>query len=108
MARAVFFNRPGELRDRSCEDQQGRASGLTLLTAAIALWNAVYLDRVVAGSRARGEEVPGEYIAHLSPLEREHITLMGVYRWDLDGPPAAVGAGGFRPLRGLPPRPTLV
>jgi TnpA family transposase len=34
LARAVFFNRLGELRDRSHEDQQGRASELALLTAA--------------------------------------------------------------------------
>jgi len=101
LARAVFFNRLGELRDRSYEDQQGWASGLALLTAAIGLWNAVYLERVVAALRARGEEVPEEYLAHLSPLEWEHVTLTGVYRWDLDGPSAAAGAGGFRPLRGL-------
>ena len=36
LARAVFFNRLGELRDRFYENQHGRASGLTLLTAAIA------------------------------------------------------------------------
>jgi hypothetical protein len=97
LARAVFFNRLGELRDRSYEDQQGRASGLALLTAAIGLWNAVYLGRVVAELRMRGEEVPDEYLAHLSPLEWEHITLTGVYRWDLDDP-VAVGADGLRPL----------
>ncbi len=98
LARAVFFNRLGELRDRSYEDQQGRASGLTLLTAAIGLWNTVYLERAVAALRARGEEVPEEYLRHLSPLEWEHITLTGVYRWDLDGR-VAVGADGFRLLR---------
>ncbi|AHY48154.1 Tn3 transposase DDE domain (plasmid) [Rubrobacter radiotolerans] len=100
LARAVFFNRLGELRDRSYEDQQGRASGLTLLTAAIGIWNAVYLERVVAKLRARGEEVSEQYLRHLSPLEWEHITLTGVYRWDLGGP-GAIAADGFRPLRGL-------
>ena len=79
LARAVFFNRLGDLRDRSYEDQQGRASGPTLLTAAIGLWNAVYLERAVAEVRARGENIPNEYLAHLSPLEWEHITLTGVY-----------------------------
>ncbi|MDP9411718.1 MAG: Tn3 family transposase [Actinomycetota bacterium] len=99
LARAVFFNRLGELRDRSYEDQQGRASGLALLCAAIALWNAVYLERAVAALRAQGEEVPGEYLRHLSPLEWEHVTLTGVYRWDLED--GAVTADGFRALRGL-------
>lgn len=98
LARAVFFNRLGELRDRSYEDQQARASGLTLLCSAIGLWNAVYLEKVVAGLRSRGEEVPEEYLRHLSPLEWEHVTLTGVYRWNLkEGP---VSAGGFHALRG--------
>lgn len=44
---------------------------------------------------------PEEYLAHLSPLEWEHVTLTGVYRWDLGGPQAAIGADGLRPLRGL-------
>jgi TnpA family transposase len=100
LARAVFFNRLGELRDRSYEDQQGRASGLTLLTAAIGLWNAVYLERVVAELRARGQEVPEEYLRHLSPLEWEHITLTGVYRWNLGKNEAS---GELRPLQKLSP-----
>ncbi|MFL6010002.1 MAG: hypothetical protein ACJ73Z_10215 [Rubrobacteraceae bacterium] len=33
----LLFNRLGELRARSYEEQQGCASGLTLLTAAIGL-----------------------------------------------------------------------
>ncbi|MCW8191857.1 Tn3 family transposase, partial [Verminephrobacter eiseniae] len=39
LARAVFFNRLGEIRDRSFEQQRYRASGLNLVTAAIVLWN---------------------------------------------------------------------
>jgi hypothetical protein len=59
----------------------------------------VYLERAVAALRAQGEEVPGEYLRHLSPLEWEHVTLTGVYRWDLED--GAVTADGFRALRGL-------
>ena len=51
LARAVFFNRPGEIRDRSFEQQRHRASGLNLVTAAIVLWNTVYLERVVRAVR---------------------------------------------------------
>jgi TnpA family transposase len=43
LAKAVFFNRLGEIRDRSFENQQYRASGLNPVVAAIALWNTVYL-----------------------------------------------------------------
>jgi TnpA family transposase len=39
LARAVFLNRLGEIRDRSFENQRYRASGLNLVVAAIILWN---------------------------------------------------------------------
>ena len=47
LVRAVFFNRLGEIRDRSFEQQRYRASGLNLVTAAIVLWNTVYLEMAV-------------------------------------------------------------
>jgi TnpA family transposase len=47
LARAVFFNRLGEMRDRSFENQRYRASGLNLVVAAIILWNTVYLERAI-------------------------------------------------------------
>ena len=51
LARAVFFNRLGEIRDRSFEQQRYRASGLNLVTAAIVLWNTVYLERAANALR---------------------------------------------------------
>jgi Tn3 transposase DDE domain len=45
LATAVCFNRLGEIRDYGFEHQRYRASGLNLVTAAIVLWNTVYLDR---------------------------------------------------------------
>ena len=51
LARAVFFNRQGDLRDRSFENQRYRASGLNLIVAAIILWNTVYLERAIAALR---------------------------------------------------------
>src|SRR5208283_5018048 len=47
LRRAVFFHRQGEIRDRTFENQSFRASGLSLITAAIVHWNTVYLDRAV-------------------------------------------------------------
>jgi TnpA family transposase len=46
LARAVFFNRLGELRDRTFENQRYRASGLNLVVAAIILWNVFALSFV--------------------------------------------------------------
>jgi TnpA family transposase len=78
LARAVFFNRLGELRDRSYDNQRHRASGLNLLTAAITLWNTVYLDHAV---KTTGHPDNEELLQHLSPLGWEQINLTGDYTW---------------------------
>ena len=58
LARAVFLCRLGEIRDRNFEQQRYRASGLTLVTAAIALWNTVYIERAVQTSTRNGSPRP--------------------------------------------------
>ena len=98
LARAVFFNRLGELRDRTYENQRYRASRLNLVVAAIVLWNTVYLERTVAALRDRGQAIPDELLAHLSPLGWEHINLTGDYIWQQN---KLVEQGKFRPLRTL-------
>ena len=95
LARAIFFNRLGELRDRTFENQRHRASGLTLVTAAVTMWNTVYLDRAVQHLRSTGVDVPNELLAHVAPLGWEHIGLTGDYLWsEVDKPRER-----FRPLR---------
>ncbi|MGB5865838.1 MAG: Tn3 family transposase, partial [Sulfitobacter sp.] len=98
LARAVFFNQLGEIRDRSFEQQRYRASGLNLVTAAIVLWNTVYLERVTGHLRERGEVTDEALLAFLSPLGWEHINLTGDYVWS---PAAGPKAGEFRTLRDL-------
>ena len=96
LARAVFFNRLGEMRDRGCENQRHRASGLNLVTAAIALWNTVYLERAIQALKAHGETVDDNLLKHLSPLSWEHINLTGDYVWRQN---KRVEKGTFRSLR---------
>jgi TnpA family transposase len=96
LARAVFFYRLGEIRDRSFEQQQYRASGLTLVTAAIALWNTVYLERATNALRVNGQAFDPALRQHLSPLGWEHINLTGDYLWRNT---KKIGKGKFRPLR---------
>ncbi|SDB71600.1 Tn3 family transposase [Belnapia rosea] len=95
LRRAVFFHRQGEFRDRTFENQSFRASGLSLVTAAIVHWNTVYLGLAVRRLRADGVAVPDEMLAHVAPLGWEHISLTGDYDWAAASPPP----GGFRPLR---------
>jgi TnpA family transposase len=94
LRRAVFFHRQGEIRDRTFENQSFRASGLSLITAAIVHWNTVYLDRAVWQLRAQGIAVPDDLLTHVAPLGWEHIALTGDYVWSTARPEA-----GFRPLR---------
>jgi len=84
LARAVCFHRLGRLRDGTAELQQHRASGLTLVTAAIVLWNTVYLGRALDALRRRGEVVPDALLAHIAPLGWQHINLTGDYLWHAD------------------------
>ena len=94
LARAVFFHRLGEIRDRTFENQRYRASGLNLVVAAVILWNTVYLSHAVAELRANGERVRDDLLAHIAPLGWEHITFNGDYVW-----PTEPLQNAFRPLR---------
>jgi TnpA family transposase len=81
LARAVFFNRLGEIRDRSFDQQSYRASGLNLVTAAIVLWNTVYIERAIEAQREVGKSIDDDLLQYLSPLGWEHINLTGDYVW---------------------------
>jgi TnpA family transposase len=100
LARAVFIHRLGEIRDRTYENQQHRASGLNLLITAIILWNTRYLNRAITALRAV-KPVPDEFLAHLSPLGWEHVNLTGDYVWS-EANEVTENRDGYRPLRAMP------
>jgi TnpA family transposase len=95
LARAVFFNRLGEMRDRNFENQRYRASGLNLVVAAIILWNTVYLERAIKALKAHGRPIEDTLLQHISPLGWEHINLTGDYVWRK----GSHNKGKFKPLR---------
>jgi TnpA family transposase len=98
LARAVFIHRLGEIRDRTYENQQHRASGLNLVVGAIMLWNTRYLEHAIATLR-KTTPIADDLLAHLSPLGWEHINLTGDYLWT---PSPSENKGGLRPLRIMP------
>ena len=100
LARAVFIHRLGEIRDRTYENQQHRASGLNLVVTAIILWNTRYLERAVSALR-QIEDVPDHLLAHLSPLGWEHVNLTGDYIWAA-AREMTENTAGLRPLRAAP------
>ncbi|MFP1133005.1 Tn3 family transposase [Asticcacaulis sp. W401b] len=107
LARAVFLHRLGEIRDRTYENQQHRASGLNLLVTAIILWNTRYLEKAVAELRAHGEIIDDAMLSHLSPLGWEHINLTGDYIWGREREQARP-VGELRPLRTLQSRARII
>lgn len=100
LARAVFILRLGEIRDRTYENQQHRASGLNLVVTAIILWNTRYLERAVAKLRQTAD-LPDHLLAYLSPLGWEHVNLTGDYIWAA-ARETSENDGGLRPLRAAP------
>ena len=93
LARALFFNQLGELRDRRFENQTYRASGLNLLVAAIILWNTRYLEMALADIGTADE-----IARHIAPLGWEHISLTGDYSWNVEDQP---DPDALRPLRAV-------
>jgi hypothetical protein len=87
------FSAPLLLRPQA---QQHRASGLALVTAAIVLWNTVYLGRALERLRRQGEAAPMALLAHLAPLGWWHINLTGDYLWPTN---PKLEPDGFRALR---------
>ena len=95
LARAVFFHRLGELRDRTAEAMAYRASGLNLVVNAIILWNTTYLSRAVAYVRGQGVAITDQALSHVAPIKWDHVALTGDYLWsDIETPRER-----FRPLR---------
>ena len=66
------------------------------MTAAIVLWNTVYLERAIQAIRDHGETVEENLLQHVSPLGWEHINLTGDYVWRQN---RRVERGKFSPLR---------
>lgn len=54
LARAIFFGKHGELRERALQDQLQRASALNILINAISVWNTVYLGKATDLLRSKG------------------------------------------------------
>jgi len=96
LAGAVFFNRLGEIRDRSFDHQRYRASGLNLVTAAIVLWNSVYLEPTTH-TLYDGQPLDETMFQYLSPLGWEHINLTGDCVWRRST--KIVAGSKFKPVR---------
>jgi TnpA family transposase len=83
LARAVFFGKRGELRERALNEQLQRASTLSILINAISIWNTVYLSEAIKKWKKQ-EPFPEHLLTHISPLGWNHINFLGEYKFNLD------------------------
>jgi TnpA family transposase len=81
LKRAISFNRRGEIRDRTTEEQHYRIIGMNLVAAIIIYWNTRELGRLVQDQIDIGNAPDAGLLPHVSPLGWEHILLSGEYRW---------------------------
>nr|WP_229535442.1 transposase [Pelosinus baikalensis] len=81
LARAIFFGKHGELRERALQDQLQRASALNIIINAISVWNTVYLSEATKVLKNSGE-LKENLLNNISPLGWEHVNFLGEYRFD--------------------------
>lgn len=94
LARAIFFGKHGELRERALQDQLQRASALNLIINAISIWNTVYLSQAIEHFKTTGK-YQEKLLPHISPLGWKHINFLGEYSFK----PEISTFHSLRPLR---------
>ena len=71
---------------------------MNLITAAIVVWNTVYLERATNTLRGHAAPVDDALLQYLLPLGWEHINLTNDYLWKSS---VKGGTGKYRPLRAI-------
>ena len=79
LARAVFFCKQGEFKERTIQNQLQRATALNLIINAISIWNTIYLEKAIKHKKSIGNDINENLIANISPLGWEHINMLGEY-----------------------------
>jgi TnpA family transposase len=79
VARAVFYGRRGEIRQRYREGQEEQLGTLGLVVNVLVLWNTYYMDAAIARLLSEGWEIKEEDKARLSPLPHSHLNMLGRY-----------------------------
>ena len=81
LARAIFFGKNGEFRERALQDQLQRASALNIIINAISVWNTVYMEKAIEELKRKGE-FQEDLMPYIWPLGWEHINFLGEYKFE--------------------------
>ena len=86
LARAIFFGKRGELRERELQDQLQRASALNIIINAISVWNTAYLQKAIDHIKETSS-IDESLLEHIAPLGWEHINFLGEYNFEIRNTP---------------------
>ena len=92
--RAPLLLAVGGVRYREGQEDQLAALGFAL--NVLVLWNTQYMHDAIGHLRRSGREIRDEHPARLSPLQHEHILMLGTFPFTL---PHELADGQRRRLR---------
>lgn len=98
IARVIFHGNEGQLRQPYRDGQEDQLGALGFALNALVLWNAQYLNDAIAQLRATGHQITDQDLQRLSPLQHEHIKMLGDFPFTL---PHELANGEHRQLRQL-------
>lgn len=93
LARKIIYGQRGELRQKYREGQEDQLGLLGLAVNTNVLWTTRYLDAAVHQLDILGHPLHDEDLARISPLQDEHVEVLGHYNFN----PPSIAA--LRPLR---------
>jgi len=96
LARKIFYEQRGELRQRYREGQEDQLGAVGLVLNAIIVWNTRYIQAAIQRLRTADIDVSSDDLRRMSPLTHSHINQLGRYEFQLA---PATAAGELRPLR---------
>lgn len=91
----ICHGQRGEIRKRYREGQEDQLGALGLVTNAVVLWNTIYMDAAKNYLEQQSTVIKEEDEARLSPLQHEHINVLGHYSFILS---EVVKRGQLRPF----------
>ena len=95
VARIICHGQRGEIRKRYREGQEDQLGALGLVTNAVVLWNTIYMDAARNHLEQQSIVIKEEDEIRLSPLQHEHINVLGHYSFILS---EVVVKGQLRPF----------
>jgi hypothetical protein len=81
MAKAIFFGKQGEFRERTLQHQLQRASALNILINAISVLNPLHLTKAIE-HLSKTDEFNKDLLHYILPFGWEHVNLLGEYHFD--------------------------